>query len=208
MKSKKQKEAAMLYQQVIIVDVTEISVKYPCEYMQGGWGKDIFYLCFINGEKYFQRSGFGYQAESPIKMMLKRGIITSADYIYARPRIEGRRTTLSMMIKASAILKQRKYFEEYFGESLTSRVCEAINIASESAAKNTFDTDELKKSEDAYARRKELIPKKKELPRFLNQASTPIQDELQEKLNNTLENLVSQIEEMGWEVSLRRKHQQ
>ena len=233
-KSEKQLEAARLYNQVLRLNLTEVPVHYQRKLYNGKVSDEVanYLLCKVNGVKYIRKNCFGWKGGNFINNMERQGTITEADLIHTHMSGKGRYqgAKVIVMMKTDILLKLKDEMMEYlrngdWAESSitdTNHVFEAINNTSVVVCDNVIDESRIKESEEAYARRNELISEaardkrneewqKEEDRRKAEREERELERlRLEESLkpqNETLQDLVAKIEAMGWEVTLRMKSQ-
>ena len=233
-KSEKQLEAARLYNQVVRLNLTEVPVHYQRKLYNGKVSDEVstYLLCKVNGVKYIRKNCFGWKGGNFINNMERQGTITEADILHTHSSKTGRYqgAKVIVMMKTDILLKLKDEMMEYlkngdWAESSiaeANHVFEAINNTSVVVCDNVIDESRIKESEEAYARRNELIQeanreKREEEWRKEDEERQAKREErelermrLEESLkpqNETLQDLVAKIEAMGWEVTLRMKSQ-
>lgn len=213
--SEKQQEAKRIFSQIVQIDMTEVPVSYI---KYGEPQTDKCLMCNINGIKYVSQSSLN-ECAGFISIMEKRGGITERDLLHCRRagnyQYGG---ALYKMITISTVLRYKNEMLQYLGDRnydtdatilrykfrvLKDDTVELPEITIDKAALSQSETLYLQRNtllrEDAEERRKEKGRK------LLEEMKNEQQHREQPQENETLKDLVSKIEAMGWEVTLSLK---
>jgi len=215
-KSEKQLEAYQLQSDVISVKTSVVEVLYHRTIVGGEVREcvDKFRLCLVNGIKYIRRSDLRGDVCNFIATMERNGRTIERDLIHARE--EGKMKAFAF-IRTNLLTGTREELMAYlrtcmFSESAikgAERMYEAIGDHSVELTDMVFADDEIRKSEEAFSRRIELINEAR-YEREAEESMQHIKDFLErtkDEENNaeSLQDLVARIEALGWDVSLRLK---
>lgn len=215
-KSEKQLEASRLRDSIVRLSITQVPIHYVRKNIYGEEKDvvDVYDMCIVNGEKYIRKGCIGTPHCSFIGKMERMGDIKESDYLHAHNSgtSGAQGTKIFTFLRTEPLLRLHDELIEYvrrcsyseYQLAEANRMFDAINCTSVVIGENMIDESRLSESEAAYARRKELIREAKEERR----EALRIEEEMRREKegNETLKELVSKIEAMGWEVTLRRKH--
>ena len=210
-KSEKQLEAYQLQADVISVRTSVVEVHYYRTIVGGEMRESVvkFHLCLVNGIKYIRRSDLQREVCNFIATMERNGRTIERDYIHARE--EGKMKAFAF-IRTNLLTGTREELMAYLRTCLfpeiaikvAERMYEAINDHSVKLTDMVFADDEIRKSEEAFARRIKLINEASEERRF-DKMIEASEIRLPNPSDDGLSDLVAKIEAMGWEVTLRLK---
>ena len=205
--SEKQMEAKTLYSQIVQIDMTEVPFTWVSEY---GCRHANYVMCNVNGIKYVHASQL---SDTVFSSMEKKGLIDRSDFLYCRRGGNcPERGPLYKMIKVSTALNfKNELLKSCFD---VSRMRGSLKLFEDDAfelPEITIDESVLRQSEMLYFKRFELLQevreeKRKEKGReALEKLKNEQQHREQSQESETLKDLVSKIEAMGWDVTLSLK---
>ena len=213
--SEKQLEAKRLYSQIMEIDLTEVTVSY-IKYAAPQTDKCL--MCNINGIKYVSQSSLDGCA-SFISIMEKRGGITERDLLHCRRggnyQYGG---ALYKMITISTVLRYKNEMLQYLADrnydtdaTILRYKFRVLKDDTVELPEITIDKAALSQSETLYLQRNTLLredaaERRKEKGReALEKLKNEQQHREQSQEYETLKDLVSKIEAMGWDVTLSLK---
>lgn len=203
--TEKQMEAKRLYQKIILAPMTEHkSLPYIFHYYSGDKveTKDIR-LCDINGRRFIRiidLDRFGNTSEM-IRRLVNEGIIPASDIIHTRAK-----QPVFGIIPIDTLERFDKEISEYkhlFNKNIYDACIGGAKIA-EGVGSIIISQEELIASEEAYRERCRLITENSQETRSL-EAEETIAAHIEQEQKDDLSDLVQRIEDMGWEVTLRRR---
>lgn len=212
-RTEKENEALRLYKQVVKIETTKVTKTYMYLCYGGEVERElIMHLCVVNGERYVLFSHLPLDVQNYISTARKGGIIGDDNFLHG---MCGKmvKNFLKLEVISSMLEKLREYLmakkcEEK--DAFLNIICGFCNGEIVSA-ENAYKEEELIESEKAFAKRVKLLSEQKEEYESLyrSQVSEIMEREREEKEERTrqdrLRYLVSEIEAMGWEVSLKIK---
>lgn len=204
--TEKQMEAKRLYQKIILAPMTEHkSLPYIFHYYNGDKEetKDIR-LCDINGRRYIRIADLdrlGNPSEL-IRRLVNEGIIPASDIIHTRAK-----HPIFGIIPVDTLERFDKEISEQkhplFNKNIYDACIGGAKIA-EGVGSINIPQEELIASEEAYRERCRLITENSQETRSL-EAEETIAAHIEQEQKDDLSSLVQRIEDMGWEVTLRRR---
>lgn len=217
LRTDKENEALRLYKQVVKIETTKATKTYMFRCYNGCYNGEverelIMHLCMVNGERYVLFSHLPREVKNYISMARKGGIIGDDNFLHG---MCGK--VVKNFLKLEVILSMLEKLREYLmakecqeKDAFLNIICSFVN-GEIVAAENSYKEKELIESEKAFAKRVNLLSEQKEEYESLyrSQEREIMEREREEKeervRQDRLRYLVSEIEAMGWEVSLKIK---
>lgn len=202
-KTDKQRQAALLLQKMVFLETKKcLSMGIYTDYR----GKPIhrkFFLCNINGERYVRASDVNYRFAEKIPKLIKDGILQSSDC--RRAGCSGKK--VGFFVRGDAVISNRNIIvdmADQYSQNYTKDVIDSLNEQTD-IPDNFFSKDDFIQSDKKYAEYLRLQNEnRRELSNEENQEEQDVFLE-EKKKELTLAELVDCIEQMGWEVTLKRK---
>lgn len=217
--SEKQLEAKRLYSQIMEIDLTEVPVSYIDKYGEHQTHKCI--MCNVNGIKYIQPSKLDRMNECAnfFTLLEKKGCIFDNDYLYCRRGGNYQyRGGVNKLIRVSTLLRYKdellRYLmwkDSYYGDEGLQRLFKLLEDDAIELPEITIDKAIFYQSKNLYLERLILLQedkadrREKEGRELLEEMKNEQQHREPQQESETLKDLVSKIEAMGWDVTLSLK---
>ena len=163
--------------------------------------KTTFRMCMVNGMKYVKASTIHYQFLQMFKTMRNKGYLNENNIRYF---LDKGRVSAFVELRPLILFKQKITALFDSGCQMDYKVSPVIDEANYAAVVDKyFSVHELKESQKAYNWRIELLGKSEEVKEVQNQ-----EREREREINKEarLKDLVREIEDMGWRVTLTLKN--
>lgn len=210
-KNEYQMKAAELLKKVLFADVTE------CETMPFEWGitKErtvTFRMCCINGIKWIAANDVCPSFTDKKKTFIARGVFNEADFCYLRCN----RSQATLFVRADTLCMVKQEVTKMCSGPYDPQkpIIPVANAAIKANIPNTIvEPDVWMESVEAYHKRIELLAQSKKVNREMREREELEYEREKERKRietgrleeRTLRDLVSQIESMGWNVTLSLK---
>ena len=207
--SEKQLEAKRIFSQIVQIDMTEVPVdcvnKYGHEYTH------TCVMCKVNGTKYIQLSTLDHHCERFFQVREKMVRCMNNDFLYCRRGGNYQyRGHVIRLIRVSTVMRYKdealQYIREREPDDYTAlrNIFKTLEDEAVELPEITIDKAILFQSQTLYLKRFRLLQedaheRRKEKARKLLEG---LKNEQKNQEDETLKDLVSKIESMGWDVTL------
>lgn len=177
---------------ILRVDIEEYETEPYIQYKRETRKK--FLMCRINGIKYIRAIDVIYHFSARLKSMYEKGLLTESDIIHLRTE------RLNTFVRLRALLDHDKEFYRMVTWDSESFYLILAKAASADPKDNIVSEAAITRSENAYKERRGILGDERR-----EKAETRTMERVEKQHTPALEDLVRQIEGMGWKVTLTLK---